>query len=322
MQERVFGSIGGLWRFRSFLNHFADAAEQIIQRERIEVLLGHWLVPTGIVMKKLARRHRLPMILSSHGSDIRLVNKNPGLVYPYFRRFGRQLKQWTVVSSFLREQILRWDSSLKDIVQVLPLPHDESVFFRDTSVHRDDTLVVAVTRFTEQKRVMQLVRAFVTVVRSVPNAKLEIYGSGQLQSEAERLIQSLNLQNTVSIKTPVPQNELRTVYNRAAIVVLNSFQEGFGLALSEAMMCGAAVIGTDSGGIPDIIQQEKTGLLVPVDNTAALSQAIVKLLRERNLRTRLAESGFQTARQRYASGPLAEEYASMIRETSSSDKRP
>ncbi|MCK4461674.1 MAG: glycosyltransferase, partial [candidate division Zixibacteria bacterium] len=78
MQAIVTGSLGGLLRFRRFVKKFRAAAAEIIEKEKIDVIAGHWLVPAGIVMKSLARNCELPMILSSHGTDIRLVKKFGG----------------------------------------------------------------------------------------------------------------------------------------------------------------------------------------------------------------------------------------------------
>jgi glycosyltransferase involved in cell wall biosynthesis len=171
-----------------------------------------------------------------------------------------------------------------------------------------------VTRFTHQKRVDYLIKAFATVVKKRPQAKLEIYGYGPLQADIERLIKDLDLQRQVTLFPPVSQEELRKVYSSAAIMVLNSFEEGFGLTLSEAMLCGAAVVGTDSGGIPDIIKHQKRGVLVPLDDSAALAEAILELLDNSPLRQKLADNGCRFARENYASGPLAARYAQMVRE--------
>jgi|GEM_PF-548967 len=315
MEQQVFGSLSGPFRFHRFLNRFRSVALDIIEKERIQVVAGHWLVPSGMVMKKIASgKAGLPMILSSHGTDIRLMKKHRRIAYPYFKRFCRGLKKWTVVSSFLKEEIVRLDSSLAGTLEVLPLPHNEAIFYKDGSVQRESDLVVSVTRFTDQKRVNYLVKAFATVVEKRPQAKLEIYGSGPLQTDIERLIKDLDLQRQVTLIPPVRQEELREVYNRAAIVVLNSFEEGFGLTLSEAMLCGAAVVGTDSGGIPDIITHQKRGLLVPLDDSAALAEAILELLDNSPLWRTLADNGYRFARENYASGPLAERYAQMVRD--------
>jgi glycosyltransferase involved in cell wall biosynthesis len=319
MQQLALGSLGGALRFRSFLRSWRSAVLPIVEKERVRVIAGHWLVPAGIIMKETARRHGLPMILSSHGTDIRLMKKSGRLVYRYFKGFCHSLKKWTVVSRYLKEEILSLDSSLESIVEVLPLPHDETLFYRDDAVKRDDKLVVSVTRFTEQKRVGYLIDAFAKVLEKEPGARLELYGSGPRQSAIAQRIDKLGLKEKVTIFTPVPQEKLREVYNRAAVVVLNSFQEGFGLALSEAMMCGAAVVGTASGGILDIIKHRETGLLVPLDDSVKLAEAILELLDNDALRHRLADNGYNYARRNYASDPLAERYARMVREAA---KRP
>jgi glycosyltransferase involved in cell wall biosynthesis len=96
------------------------------------------------------------------------------------------------------------------------------------------------------------------------------------------------------------------------VVVLNSFQEGFGLALTEAMLCGAPVIGTASGGILDIIKHNERGLLVELDNSTALADALIQMLTDEALRERLAENGFQYAQAHYASGPLAHRFSEIL----------
>ncbi len=327
MQSIVTGSLGGLLRFRRFVKKFRVAATEIIEKEKIDVIAGHWLVPAGIVMKQLARDCALPMLLSSHGTDIRLVKKFGGLPYLYFKGLCHRLHRWTFVSSYLRDQILTLDPRLEDRLEVLPLPHDESIFYHDPNVPRESGLVVTVTRFTQQKRVNVLIEAFALVVKELPEARLEIYGEGPLQSDIERLIEPRGLSVggrppgqplSVTIHPPVPQDELREVYNRASIVVLNSYREGFGLALSEAMLCGTAVVGVRSGGITDIIEHEQTGLLAEPDDPPALASAIVRILHDSSLRTKLATAGHEFAKATYASGPLAARYAQLVQDAAAS----
>lgn len=315
MHEQVLGSLSGPFRLRRFLKSFQTLAEEVIPREKIDVIAGHWLIPAGIVMKRLTRRVDVPMMLSSHGTDIRILRKlgKPGAAYfsPLFRR----LEHWTVVSSYLRDRLVELNAGLADKLTVLPLPHNEEIFYRDNIVRREDNLVVAVTRFTEQKRVDQLVRAFNWVLKTERSARLEIYGSGPLEATIRDLVSELGLDRQVILHAPVSQSQLREVYNRAAIVVLNSVEEGFGLALSEAMLCGSAVIGTRSGGITDIIEDGKRGLLVQPDSVSDLAEAITRLLSRKEFRRRLAEAGHKFALATYASGPLASRYASLVRST-------
>ena len=313
MHKLVLGSVSGIFQFKAFLNAFRKAAVKIIHDEQIDVIGGHWLIPAGLVMKPLSKKFKIPMILSSHGTDIRLMRKYFKVIYRYLKSFCYSLKSWTVVSSFLRNDILSMDPKLSNILEVLPLPHDESIFYQDETVVRDDSLIVSVTRFTEQKRVLKLVQAFALLTGKNDKARLEIYGAGPLQEAVQEEIRKFGLEKRISIKKPVAQADLRTIYNRASMVVLNSFEEGFGLTLSEAMLCGTAVIGTDSGGIKDIIAHEDRGLLVRLDHPEELSSAMLRLLNDIPLRNRLAVNGKSFAEGSFKSEPLARRYAEIIK---------
>ncbi len=313
MHQLVLRSVTGIFKFKQFLDAFRAAAFGIIESDKVDVVAGHWLIPSGIVMKSIAARSRLPLVLSSHGTDIRLMGKYLQITRRFFRKFFPRLNRWTVVSSFLRDEIVRMEPSLAAILEVLPLPHDETLFYRDEAVIRDPNLIVSVTRFTEQKRVDKLVTAFARLNERHPQTRLVLYGSGPLQDALTKQIADSDLVERVSIVSPVSQDELRGVYNRASMAVLNSYQEGFGLALSEAMLCGAPVIGAASGGIVDIIRNNETGLLVEADDSQSLANAMISLYSDQERRNRLAHSGWEYAHRTYASGPLAERFAQIIR---------
>ena len=313
MHKLVLGSVTGIFQFKRFLNAFRKSAYEVIEKEKIDVLAGHWLVPAGLVMKPIHRKLKLPMIMSSHGTDIRLMRNYFRALYKYLKPFCIRLKSWTVVSSFLKNGILDVDKNLSSVLEVLPMPHDEQIFYIDDSIVRNKNLVVAVTRFTEQKRYKVLLSAFALASAKNNNLHLEIYATGGDRQIAEAMIEKLGVSSSVSIKSPVPQTELRKIYNRAGMVVLNSYAEGFGLALSEAMLCGAAVIGTNSGGIIDIIKHERTGLLVELDNPEKLADAMIELSTDDAKREQLARAGNKFAQETYQSEPLAKRYAELIK---------
>ncbi len=313
MHQLVLGSVTGIFKFKQFLDRFRKAALELIEKEQIDVVSGHWLVPSGIIMKTILRRNPRPLVLSSHGTDVRLMKKWMRVTYRYFKPFVYHMHRWTVVSSFLRDEILSIDKSLEPLLTVLPVPHDESLFDRDSSIERDHNLIVSVTRFTEQKRVDRLVKAFALVKDAHPQARLDIYGAGPLAGKVREWIDTFGLNDAVTLKGTVDQKSLRQIYNAASVAVLNSYREGFGLVLSEAMMCGAAGVGVDSGGITDIIQHQQTGLLAQLDDVGSLAEQLNRLLADRQLRDRLADAGYAYAHATYASGPLAERYAALIR---------
>ncbi len=315
MHRQLFRNPFKIFRLLRFIGEATKLASKLIDEENISVVSVHWVIPNGLIAKRLKRKFgdRIKLVFSSHGTDVRLLTGVP-LVLPYFRSIIRRAEAWTVVSSFLRDIVSAKARSLGDKIRVLPLPNDEAVFYPDDGIVKDPNLIVATSRLTVQKRLEYLIEAVKIVSRAIPMIKLEIYGGGPEKYKLERLIDDKGLVGRVVIKKPMPQGKLREVYNRASAMVLNSMDEGFGLGLTEAMLCHTAVIGTDSGGIRDIIDHDKTGVLVPVDNADALAEAIVRILTDHTLRNRIAEAGYQKALAFFSETATAETFAKLFRE--------
>jgi glycosyltransferase involved in cell wall biosynthesis len=314
MHGRILKNPIKVIRLAKFLRAAYRLSCRIIKQEEISLVSVHWVVPNGIIGYLLSRKYgsKIKLLLCSHGTDVRLLAGIP-LVYSAFRPAIRKAKGWTVVSSYLKELISARDRAAADKIRVIPLPNDENVFYPEEGTLEDPNLVVAVSRLTSQKRLSLLLDAVKIVARSRPEIKLEIYGVGPERIRLEEHLQNIGLAGRAKILKPLPQQRLRTVYNRAAVVVLNSVGEGFGLALTEAMLCGTAVIGTRSGGITDIIDDRETGLLVSPDNVQELADRISRLLEDRTLRERLANAGYRKAREHFTSRSSAERYADLLR---------
>jgi glycosyltransferase involved in cell wall biosynthesis len=298
--------------FRFIRSAFREAVK-VIENDNIGVVNIHWIVPNGLVGMKLLRKFdgKIKIFLSSHGTDIRLLTKIP-FALTFFKSFIRHCRGWTVVSTYLASRLSLKDQDLGKVIKVISLPNDERLFRPLERVRKDPNLVVAASRLTVQKRLKYLIEAVRLVYTEIPSVKLEIYGTGPELDRLNRQIEESGLLGRVSINEPLSQDALAEVYNRAGMVVLNSYEEGFGLALTEAMLCRTAVIGASSGGITGIIEHEKTGLLVPVDNSASLAEAIKRLIRDDNLRDRLAEEGYRKALKKYSSDSSARAYAAMF----------
>lgn len=303
-----------IFRLIKFLKSAYRLASSIVDKEDISVVSIHWLLPNGVVGWFLKRRYkeRIRLLLSSHGTDVRLLTGFP-LVYSFFKWIIRKADGWTVVSRYLKNLIEKRDSRAAAKIKIIPLPNDETIFYPDDSIPEDRNLIIAASRLTVQKRLGYLLEAIRIVSEQIPDIKLEIYGTGPEKIKLERQIDLLGLTESVKIHDPIAQEELRKAYNRAAIVVLNSIDEGFGLVLIEAMLCCTAVIGTNSGGITDIIDNEKSGILVPPDDAEKLAGEIKKLLEDHSLRKRLADAGYQKALRQFSSESAAKQYADLFK---------
>jgi glycosyltransferase involved in cell wall biosynthesis len=132
------------------------------------------------------------------------------------------------------------------------------------------------------KGMQDLISAFAIVQRTIPNAALYILGKGPLRSRLEKqasLVKSLGGIHLVGFVA-----DPRPYLSQADVFVLSSHREAFGLALAEAREAGCAVVGTSVGGIPEVLEFGRRGILVPGNNPAELSRVIVDLLADENIR--------------------------------------
>lgn len=173
--------------------------------------------------------------------------------------------------------------------------------------------IVSVGRLSQEKGFSYLVDAFVRVKEKVPEAKLDIIGEGPEREKIELQIAKLNLETSVRLLGSLPHDEVIRAMRKAELFVLPSVAEGLGIVFIEAQACGTPVIGTNVGGIPDVIIHEETGLLVPPRDAQALAQAMVMLLENKALAQRLATEAQQQA-SRFAWPRIVESYDQLYKE--------
>jgi glycosyltransferase involved in cell wall biosynthesis len=150
-----------------------------------------------------------------------------------------------------------------------------------------------------RKNVDLLLRAFALVRAELPGIRLVVAGDDPLPGTS-RLVAELGLGDSIVFAGHVPADDLPALYQRATLFVFPSLQEGLGISVLEAMACGLAVICTRCGGPEGIVQDMVTGLLTPNGDVEALTQAILKLLREHDLRRAMGTAGRRYALENFA----------------------
>lgn len=147
------------------------------------------------------------------------------------------------------------------------------------------SLVVAVGRLVEQKNQQLVIRA----IRDVPDAALVILGEGPLRSSLSALIEQLGLAERVRLVGA--RSDARAVMAAADCVVLGSHWEGLPLVALEALAAGAPLVATSVRGVRELLHHEIDTLLVPPDDVDQLTQAILRVLHDGALRSRLRAGG-------------------------------
>lgn len=168
--------------------------------------------------------------------------------------------------------------------------------------------VVTVARLSPEKGLTYLIAGLPFVVEKFPDAHLVIVGGGILKDALAEQARALNISNHITFTGALSNQEAMQEVAKSAVFVLASLGEGLGIVLLEAQALGVPVIGTNVGGIPDVIENDVTGFLAPVQNGQAIAEAVIKIFEDqdfankliRNAEARLARFDWQTIAEQYA----------------------
>jgi glycosyltransferase involved in cell wall biosynthesis len=159
-------------------------------------------------------------------------------------------------------------------------------------------IVGNVAALVAHKGQRHLVDAAALVVRRVPDARFIIAGAGELRESLEHQIRHLGLEKHVLLTGFRP--DVLSVLKAFDIFVMSSVTEGLGTSLLDAMACGKPIVATTAGGIPEVVQDGTTGLLVPPRDPQAMADAIVTLLENEPLRRQMGEAGLARVSARFS----------------------
>ncbi|MGW2206304.1 glycosyltransferase [Streptomyces sp. NPDC001774] len=170
-------------------------------------------------------------------------------------------------------------------------------------------------RTSPWKGVDVLLRAFATLADELPEARLRLVGGGDAAADHAALAEDLGITDRVEFTGPLTGASLVAEMRNAAVLVLPSLTaaESFGMVLVEAMACATPVVGSDAGGIPYVITDEHTGLVVPRGDPQALAKACARVLNDGDLADRLGANGRRRAVEHYAWPALTDRYLDLFR---------
>jgi glycosyltransferase involved in cell wall biosynthesis len=171
-----------------------------------------------------------------------------------------------------------------DVHQVFWLPHHAPV-------------VGNIAALVPHKGHRHLIEAAHLVVQEIPDARFVILGEGDLREQLERQVREHHLEKHVLL--PGFRTDVIGCAKTFDVFAMSSVTEGLGTSLLDAMACGKPVVATTAGGIPEVVGDGETGLLVPPRDHAAMARAIVTLLNDAGARARMGAAGLARVRERF-----------------------
>jgi len=292
-----------------------------IKKEKADMVHAHWIIPHGFLSVFFKKKYEIPLIVSAHGSD----------VFPLRNRFFRAIQRkvlkncnvCTVNSNATKNELIRRFPEFKNKVRIIPMGVDVN-FFNKGNVknkfkeHKNIKIILFVGRLSEQKGIQYLIKSIPPINKKVKNIKLLIVGEGAYKKELMKIIKRLNLETKVEFKGALPKNKLVDYYNLADVVVMPSLAgkagtEGQGLVLLEAMACGKAVVGTNIGGIKDIIKDGVNGFLVNQKDSKEMADRIIRLINDSKLRKKIEKNGRMFVIRNYSWQKIAKQFELVYR---------
>jgi len=275
---------------------------QVTRRQNSQVIHAHWVLPNGLVAAWVAALRGIPLVLSLHGSDMFIAQRN-ALFRTLARWVFRRAAGVTTCSPELRNAALGLGApgnSLLLVYGVDPAEHRPELRHpskRRALQHREEEILIAgLGRFVSKKGFGCLIAAMPQVVQECPQAHLILGGDGVLRKELEDLAKRLGVSGHITFKGNIPLDEVPGFLANVDIFVLPSVRDpkgnvdGLPTALLEAMSSAAAVVASDIGGVSLVVEPGVNGLLVPPGDAHALATTILDLVRDESRRLALGQA--------------------------------
>lgn len=203
----------------------------------------------------------------------------------FFRRFVyKKAKLCIAASNAVREEFEKL--GVKNSV-VIPNGVDLDKFTSADVGRRTSHVILSVGRLVEVKGHTYLIDALAKIRKEIPDAQLVFVGDGSRRKSLEMQAEALGAKKSVRFAGEVPHDSLPQYYAGADVFVMPSLSEGFGIAVIEAMASGIPVVASCVGGLKDIIDDGKTGLLVQAANSGEIAAAVCRLWKDRALKERM-----------------------------------
>lgn len=183
-----------------------------------------------------------------------------------------------------------------DLPNIEVIPNARS-FTTSQSADLSQKCVLAIGRYSHQKGFERLIEAWRLIAEKHPEWSLQLVGNGEARSALQHQIEALRLTNTVKLISPT--NQIEQLYTRASVFALSSRYEGLPMVLIEAQTFGLPIVSfACKCGPRDVIEEGKTGFLVPEGDINGLSQALLRLIEDSSLRQQMGAAA-KLASERY-----------------------
>jgi N-acetyl-alpha-D-glucosaminyl L-malate synthase BshA len=291
----------------------ASKMAEVVNREKLDILHVHYAIPHAVcaILAKQMSDRDIKIVTTLHGTDITVLGYDPSLTDAI--KFGIEKSDAvTAVSQALVNQtyeLINPDKQIETVYNFI----DERIYHKSDAaalknqlqIREEEKVIIHVSNFRPVKRVTDVVKTFAKISESMP-AKLLLVGDGPEMTIVCKLVKRLGLDDQVILLGK--QENLEELYSISDLMLLLSEKESFGLVALEAMACGVPCIGTNVGGIPEVIQHGENGYICEVGDIEDISSQAITLLNNHNLHQKFSQQSLETVRIKFKADQIVEQY--------------
>jgi len=224
----------------------------------------------------------------------------------------RRISHLIVISRYTKQFLTKANNIWK--TWLIENPVAESYF--DIERKLEPGRILCCGRIKPLKNILGLIEAFALIVEQFPHAQLRIAGApeGDYLDVCKRQVERNNLQDEVHFLGNISIADVQLELSRANCLVVPSFQENAPLTIAEAMAVGVPVVASNVGGIPEMIEDGNTGLLIDPHDIRSISDAVLKIFSDERLARSMGQSAKETAREKYSASIACERTLRAYRE--------
>lgn len=303
----------GLFKYPDYTLPLSVEMAKVSCKYDLDILHVHYAVPhatAAILAQCMLPEDKQPKVVTTlHGTDTTLLGADPGYG-PAILHALNQSDVVTAVSEFLKaetDRVIGFRGEIKVIYNFSDLPaptKPRSEIRKELGIKDDEVMIIHASNLRPVKRFDLLLEA-VADIQKRDSFKLVVIAGSEF-APYQKEVQELGLQDKIVVRENVLQIE--NYLQAADLALYTSDSESFCLSILEAMLFNCPSVSTNVGGIPEVVQNNKTGLLVPPGDAQALTRALESLIGDSQKRKELGDAAAIDAKSRFSSKVLIPQY--------------
>jgi N-acetyl-alpha-D-glucosaminyl L-malate synthase BshA len=310
-----------LFEFPPYDLALAVRMHEVVRSHHLELLHCHYAIPhatSAWIAREMLREagEDVHVITTLHGTDITIVGQDPSF-YPITKFSIEKSDRITAVSQYLKEETCRAFGCDGPDIDVIHNFIDPDVYNREKypsllkkQFGQSKPILMHLSNFRTVKRVRDVVRIFAEVNREIPSV-LVMIGDGPDRPAAEEEARMLGVADSVSFLGKL--DRIAPLLAAADLFLLPSQSESFGLSALEALASGVPVIGTNAGGLPEVVRNGETGVLCRVGDIPGMAAASLEILQDPKRWSEMSKLAAADARERFSRDAIVSKYESLYR---------